>query len=160
MQGHGIGADPENDILTHRYLMKTQDREKLKNLEESLWKTETRFDLDFQERVFAEDFLEFGRSGRVYSREECLSVKAQEIRAKLPLENFEVRKIDENTVLVTYISEVQYDEIERANRSSLWTQYGSGWKIRFHQGTPLPTDTEKARQRVRVRGKENCMNED
>ncbi len=141
MQGYGIGLNPENDIVKHGCLVNTEEFEKLKNLEESLWRTETRFDLDFQERVFAEDFFEFGRSGRVYSREECLSTETQEIRTKLPLEKFEVRKIDENTVLVTYVSEVQYDEIERANRSSLWTRYGAEWKIRFHQGTPIVDKT-------------------
>jgi hypothetical protein len=41
------------------------DLENLKYLEESLWKSKTRFDLYHQEKVFAPDFFEFGRSGRV-----------------------------------------------------------------------------------------------
>jgi len=130
--------------VKQRCLVKAKELEELKNLEESLWKAETRFDLDFQERVFADDFFEFGRSGKVYTRDECLSVNTQEILAKLPLEKFKVRKVDESTALVTYISEVQYDEIEKSNRSSLWTKYGNEWKIRFHQGTPISANSESS----------------
>ena len=109
----------------------------LQVLEESLWKSEIRFDLNFQERYFAPDLFEFGRSGRRYKREQMIRSERSEINATLPLENFKINKIDEYTVLVTYISEVQYEELERGNRSSLWSMYKDGWKLRFHQGTAI-----------------------
>jgi RimJ/RimL family protein N-acetyltransferase len=109
----------------------------LKTLEENLWKSETRFDLSFQEKVFALDFVEFGRSGKIYSRSEAIRTEKQEIRAKLPLPNLAFRMLDENTAQLTYISEVQYQELEIANRSSIWTNTSEGWKLRFHQGTPV-----------------------
>ena len=111
--------------------------EEIQKLEEALWRSETRFDLDFQERVFAPDFFEFGRSGRIYSREEMISTEILAIQARLPLLNFKVRVLDETTVQTTYISEVQYAEIERANRSSIWSKTMHGWQLRFHQGTPI-----------------------
>lgn len=109
----------------------------LRSLEESLWRAETRFDRALMDRTMAPDFFEFGRSGRIYARAETLSVPVQEIRAVLPLQNFAARSIAPDVALVNYVSEVTYGEaVERANRSSLWSRDGSGWRIRFHQGTP------------------------
>jgi hypothetical protein len=60
----------------------------------------------------------------------------QKIDATLPLKDFEVYSIDEHTILTTYVSEVQYNELEIGNRSSIWVKRGDVWKLRFHQGTP------------------------
>lgn len=111
--------------------------ETLKDLEESLWRSETRFDLSHQEKVFASDFFEFGRSGRTYTREQMIRTTSEPIVAKLPLQNFKVHIIDSNNVLVTYISEVQYEDLEKANRCSVWSRTPTGWQLRFHQGTPI-----------------------
>ncbi len=108
----------------------------LKDLEESLWRTETRFDRSYMEKVLAPDFFEFGRSGNRYSREDILSQPMEEINAKLPLKDFKIHEIASDVVLVTYISEVTYDSLEVSNRSSLWIKTPAGWQIKFHQGTP------------------------
>lgn len=113
-----------------------QKRRRLYELEESLWRAETRFDREYMDELLAEDFVEFGRSGRTYSREECLAVSDQEIDIDLPLDDFEVRDVAEGVVLVTYVSVVQYEELEVANRSSLWVRRDGEWRLRFHQGTP------------------------
>jgi len=110
--------------------------EKVYELEESLWKSETRFNEEYMRSILAEDFFEFGRSGKIYSIDMSLSAPYQEINAKLPLRDFAIHEIDEKVVLVTYISEVQYDEAEIGNRSSLWLKTEDGWKLKFHQGTP------------------------
>jgi hypothetical protein len=90
------------------------------------------------EKVLAPDFFEFGRSGRVYKREDTLfGIRPQVINAKLPLKDFKVAVIAEGVVLATYISEVTYNEVEVSNRSSLWIKTSNGWQIRFHQGTPV-----------------------
>lgn len=118
--------------------LSSADHEKLKELEESLWRSETRFDQEYMNKVLAPDFFEFGRSGRIYQRVDTLGAPAQEIIAKLPLKNFTVRLIDNNVVQVTYISEVTDDGvIEVGNRSSIWSKAGTGWQLRFHQGTPI-----------------------
>lgn len=114
-----------------------EDIDQLQQLEESLWRSETRFDFDFMDQTLAPDFFEFGRSGRTYCRDETLSVPPQVINAALPLQEFDVCLIDTNVALVTYRSEVTYgDEIEYGRRSSLWSKFATGWKLRFHQGTP------------------------
>jgi hypothetical protein len=119
--------------------MKLSDTEieNFRKLEESLWQSATRFDLHYQEKIFAKDFFEFGRSGRTYTRQQMIRSTHEPIHAKLPLQNFNVQKVDTNTVLITYISEVQYEELEKANRSSLWTKTENSWQLRFHQGTAI-----------------------
>jgi hypothetical protein len=116
--------------------LEKNDIEKLHELEESLWKSETRFNEEYMRTIMAKDFFEFGRSGKIYSIDEVLSASYQEIVAKLPLKDFAIHEIDEKVVLITYISEVQYDEIEIGIRSSLWLKNEDGWKLKFHQGTP------------------------
>jgi hypothetical protein len=86
--------------------------------------------------IMAKDFFEFGRSGKIYSIDEVLSAPGQEIKTKFPLKDFVIHEIDERVFLITYISEVQYDELEIGNRSSLWLKTEDGWKLKFHQGTP------------------------
>lgn len=112
------------------------DFDKLKQLEESLWIAETRFDKKYMDSVLSPDFFEFGRGGKRYSREEIISSPLQRINARLPLKDFKVHSVTNDVVLVTYISEVQYDELEMGNRSSLWLKTPSGWQLQFHQGTP------------------------
>lgn len=115
--------------------------QELRELEESLWRAETRFNRKYMEKLLSPDFFEFGRSGRIYKREETLSHPMQEIKAKLPLTNFQVHFVEQNVFLVTYVSEVKYDEILVGNRSSLWLRTSAGWKLRFHQGTAvIPTE--------------------
>lgn len=104
-------------------------------LEESLWIPKTRFNPEYMERILAPDFFEFGRSGNVYSRSEVLSAPYSEINIKLPLKNFIVHTITDSVVLITYVSEVQYDDLEVGNRSSLWRKTATGWQLYFHQGT-------------------------
>jgi len=116
--------------------LEKNDIEKLHELEESLWKSETRFNEEYMRTIMAKDFFEFGRSGKIYSIDEVLSASYQEIGAKLPLKDFAIHEIDEKVVLITYISLVQYDEIEIGIRSSLWLKNEDGWKLKFHQGTP------------------------
>lgn len=114
-----------------------QDLADLTRLEESMWRESTRFDVAFQERSFAVDFMEFGHSGRIYTRDEIIRHDSQTIHAVLPLPNLSVRLLDKDTAQVTYNSEVTYgDRIEFARRSSIWSRSSSGWVMRFHQGTP------------------------
>jgi len=113
-----------------------QETQQLQTLEESLWIPETRFDNEYMNSILAPDFFEFGRSGKKYKREETLSAPMQEIPAVLPLKDFKIYSITDDVVLITYVNEVQYEELEVGNRSSLWLRTPEGWKLKFHQGTP------------------------
>jgi hypothetical protein len=59
-----------------------KDRETLeRRLEEELWREETRFDRQRMSELLANDFFEFGRSGRVYQKQDTLAVTRQQIEA-------------------------------------------------------------------------------
>lgn len=103
-------------------------------LEHALWRAQTRFDPAFMEWILADDFGEFGRSGRVYARADTLAVDGDAIDARL--RDIEVDLITEDVALVTYVSEVRHDALDLANRSSLWVRRNDRWQLRFHQGTP------------------------
>lgn len=113
-----------------------KDRSKLQKLEEELWIEETRFDRAYMEEIMAPDFFEFGRSGRIYHRESCLSHEIVPIDAIIPFQNLQIRLLTHEVAQVTYDSEVTYDGVvELGRRSSIWTRFGESWKLRFHQGT-------------------------
>ena len=114
------------------------DQNTLERLEEELWREDTRFDQQRMNELVAGDFFEFGRSGRIYQRQQTLDVPSQALKAVLPLPEFQVRLLNENTAQTTYNSAVEYDgEVEYARRSSLWSRTEGGWVLRFHQGTPF-----------------------
>jgi hypothetical protein len=114
-----------------------EDRAMLTQLEENMWREATRFDIRFQETSFAPDFFEFGRTGRVYTRDQIIRNVGQPMQAVLPLPDLAIRLLDENTAQVTYNSAVTYDGmVEHARRSSIWSRTKAGWVMRFHQGTP------------------------
>lgn len=114
-----------------------EEDEKFQRLEESLWLPKTRFDQSYMNEILADNFIEFGRSGRIYTREEILSAPHQEINISLPLKNMVINRVTDELVLITYRSEVYYDVLEAANRSSLWILSDDRWRLRFHQGTPV-----------------------
>ena len=88
-----------------------EDKTELSRLEEAMWRPHTRFDLAFQEARFAQDFVEFGRSGRVYNRAQIIRTDTQPIEATLPLPGLAFRQLDKDTVLLTYNSEAVYDGV-------------------------------------------------
>ena len=105
--------------------------DRLRMLEEGLWRANVRFDIQAMDEILSSDFFEFGRSGRIHRREDTLAVQTQEIKAVLPLIDFKVRLLDANIAQTTYISVVTYDEVEeRGLRSSIWSRSPTGWQLR------------------------------
>ena len=118
------------------------DRNLLQRLEEDLWRPEVRFDRARMERLLALDFFEYGRSGRVYSREDILAAERERFEARLPLAHFDARLLGPDIAQLTYNSIVRYDgEWLYGRRSSIWSRDAAGWLLRFHQGTPYDRDT-------------------
>jgi hypothetical protein len=88
--------------------------------------------------LLAEDFREFGSSGRVWSREATLDLLGSEDYKPLTIEDFECDCLAEGIALVTYRT-VRVDAVTGARavalRSSIWILESGQWRIRFHQGT-------------------------
>lgn len=91
--------------------------------------------------LLARDFVEFGASGRVWSREETLDALAAEDFEPPILEDFRCRELATGVVLVTYRT-VRGATGTAARlislRSSIWCRQTRGWVLRFHQGTRAP----------------------
>jgi hypothetical protein len=107
----------------------------LRELEESLWREETRYDPGHMQAVLAPGFVEFGMSGRRYDRDAVLQTVSGPIGARLPLPHFTVVFVRPDVALVTYISQDEADGPRRANRMSLWDRVSGQWQLLFHQGT-------------------------
>lgn len=116
----------------------SEDREILERLEQELWRQETRLDKQRMNQLIAPDFFEFGRSGRVWQRQDTLAAEPSSIDVVRPLPEFHIRLLDENIAQVSYDSAFRYDGVvEHTHRSSIWSRTTSGWVLRFHQGTPF-----------------------
>lgn len=85
------------------------------------------------------DFAERGQSGRWWSHEATLDALADEAEAFDPPEVRDIHadEVADGVVLVTYVA---VRGVSAVGRSSLWLDHEGRMRIRWHQGTPLPTD--------------------
>jgi hypothetical protein len=79
--------------------------------------------------LIAPDFLEFGRSGSVWTRDTIRELIESSQIAPVPIDGFEAAELADGVVLVTYRSAM-------TNRSSIWVRRDGRWQVRFHQATP------------------------
>lgn len=109
----------------------------LRRLELMLLKPEVRCNRASVEELLAEDFLEFGSSGRVWRRAAVLEMLATETCTPPEVEDFTCRMVSEDVALVTYCSVRRDGDGARSDvlRSSLWVRQQGKWKLQFHQGT-------------------------
>ena len=95
------------------------------------------------EALTADDFVEIGASGRVYTREYVLRVvderdRRGEVEPLTPTD-LACRRLAPDLYQLTYRL-VQGDR--ETWRSSLWRRAGpDGWQVVFHQGTVVPPGT-------------------
>lgn len=112
----------------------------LQHLEERLLDPIVRSDAAQLDALLADDFREFGSSGRSYIKAEILAhLQAEPSDAvSLSLTDFAVHLLAPTIALVTYLS-TRRDHATGATthalRSSLWTLQNDTWRMRFHQGT-------------------------
>jgi hypothetical protein len=111
---------------------------RLQACEQALLDPQVRRDHAQVAALLAEDFEEFGSSGRVWSRAQILELLATETYEPPLMEGFECARIAETVALVTYRT-VRIDagsgEKTSTLRSSIWIAESDRWRVRFHQGT-------------------------
>jgi hypothetical protein len=112
----------------------------LRALEEQLLITAVRTKARAVSALLAEDFQEYGSSGRVYSKAEILAALQEEPPVQVSLHDFHAVQLAESVVHVTYrsVREVHGAPPIQALRSSLWVARQGRWQILFHQGTRMP----------------------
>jgi hypothetical protein len=119
----------------------------LRALEIELHRIETRRNVNRLDQLLHPEFVEFGRSGRAYSRTEVLAefsaiVECVEFEA-VHSQDFSAAMLGPGVALLTYKSAHQNPagELHRYTlRSSIWVETERGWVLRFHQGTPAPAE--------------------
>src|SRR5579871_3288463 len=94
-------------------------------------------------RLLAEDFVEIGASGKLWSREEILTLLETEDYTPPALEDFACRLIAPGVALTTYQTlrtDAQTGTHQITLRSSIWVldTDEDHWRVRFHQGTRVP----------------------
>lgn len=116
--------------------------DQLFELETSLHKNEVRNSSQAVAALLADDFIEFGSSGRIFNKAAIIEALKTEIVDGHPaIANFQVRELAPGVALVTYIATRRAGEeptVFRALRSSLWRRSNGRWQMTFHQGTRIP----------------------
>ncbi len=103
-------------------------------LELSLLDPATRADPAAIDALLHPEFVEYGASGIVWTRQATIDELAS-AHASGPIEVLDLqgRLIDRDTVLLTFRTR-HGDRV--ALRSSLWVRSDGRWQVLFHQGTP------------------------
>lgn len=108
--------------------------ENLRLLEESLFKKEYLGDREYLENIFDDNFMEYGKSGNIYYKEDTIESLYGLDDRNIKVENFSAEQIDTKTYMVHYVS-VNEDGVKTL-RTSIWIKKDD-YKLLFHQGTKI-----------------------
>ncbi len=110
----------------------------IRRLEESLLSRETRSSPAALAQLIADDFVEFGASGRIFDKAHIIAALPAESDTAYTLSDFRVKPFSPTVVLATYrATRFSNGERQRSLRSSLWQLNGEQWQMVFHQGTAI-----------------------
>jgi hypothetical protein len=115
-------------------------RDHLRTLEGSLLRNAVRKNAAQVDALLAEDFREFGASGRTYTKAEMIAHLRDEAYAPIFLTCFELKSLSTSLALVTYraVREESGGKVVESWRNSLWELRDGRWQMVFHQGTKIP----------------------
>jgi hypothetical protein len=109
-------------------------KEKILELEKSLFKIEYISNKKYLENIIHENFLECGKSGLLYDNEITIDslLECKEDR-NIKIYNFACEQIDNNTYLIHYITR---NDNKKYFRTSIWKEEDT-LRLYFHQATLL-----------------------
>ena len=111
----------------------------LQALEEELLEPAVRKTAARMDALLADDFMEFGSSGRVFNKHAIIDSLRSESPARRSLTDFRALPLGPGVVLTTYRATTHSASGEQpihSLRSSVWQLLDGRWQIVFHQGTP------------------------
>ncbi|WP_447949055.1 nuclear transport factor 2 family protein [Microbacterium aurum] len=111
----------------------------VKDAETALLTADVRRDPARVEALLHPGFVEIGRSGILWTRREIVTALAEEspdARVTPQTDEWEFRRPSAGLVLVTYRLSTP---LGHSRHSSLWEVSGAAPRLRFHQGTVVPT---------------------
>lgn len=86
------------------------------------------------EKLFSEDFIEYGASGNVYTKSDVVNALPDEEEISFEVENIKAKPLGVDVVQITYLLHNKREN-KYSLRSSIWEWSLEGWKMIFHQGT-------------------------
>jgi hypothetical protein len=110
----------------------------LRHLEERLLEPEVRKSAQEVADLLADEFIEFGSSGRVLNKRQLIEILQHEPAVRISLLEFHASVLAPGVVLVTYraVRRTAADgQPTRSLRSSVWKVIDGRWQMVFHQGT-------------------------
>ena len=108
----------------------------LMELEMSLLKSSDRKS-EIVSQLLAEDFLEFGSSGKVFNKAETMHSLKIESTTQFDASQFRTRMLAPDVALLTYSALRHGDPPLRSLRCSVWEKKEDHWQMVFHQGTAM-----------------------
>ena len=120
--------------------MNESERAELYRLEQLLALAGERPTRDELERHIADDFVEHGTSGKIWTKDTVIEAMQTWSSFERTFADFHVRALSDTVVLVTYNStgQAEHPGTKRtALRVSIWRRNGNSWEVVFHQGTPV-----------------------
>lgn len=115
-------------------------KEHLRLLEERLLEPEFRTSEIELNILLADDFIEFGSSGRIYNKQQVIDGLISSQTLQMTAVDFEVKLLAPGVALATYrvIKHNNQGDAETnySLRSSIWKLNQGRWQLVFHQGTP------------------------
>lgn len=107
-------------------------------LEKLLHQPDARCDSSILDRLLAEDFFEFGSSGKIWNKKSLIKTLRNEDCIKIQSSAFKAKKLSHDTYLVTYKTVIKSgNNLAKALRSSIWKKSKGRWLMFFHQGTKI-----------------------
>lgn len=90
------------------------------------------------EMLLADDFVEFGSSGKSYDKKallEGLKRMSTTDTITYTVTDFKIKQLASDVILATYQT-FRHNDRKYALRSSIWQRKQGEWQMVFHQGTP------------------------
>jgi hypothetical protein len=111
------------------------------DLETSLLKPEIRSSARDLDLLIADDFMEFGSSGKVYDKKNILERLPKDIEissVQFIVSDFKIKELSENVILATFKTDKISPDGDHvtALRASIWKNINGNWQMIYHQGTP------------------------
>lgn len=109
------------------------------NLETSLHTKDVRNSREKVSALLADDFIEFGKSGGIFNKENTLEGLGNEtVDLQIAVTDFSAKELSPGVILVMYTAtmlDIDGVTTVSTNRSSVWVLRDSRWQMVFHQGT-------------------------
>ncbi|MDF2947495.1 MAG: hypothetical protein K0S51_2174 [Bacillales bacterium] len=109
-------------------------------LESSLLHSATRSSIQELDKLLAEEFVEFGSSGRIFTKNDIIERLPIETQIKLDIIDFNIKILSPDLIQTKFVT--SKNSISYQLRTSIWIKtLNNNWQMIFHQGTPTKSKT-------------------